>query len=319
MTREARIGIQANFLFGDPAETEETLAESLRFQDEHHLYFVDWSAVIPYPGTQVYAHAEKAGLIPDREQFLRSMGDVSRLPLARHGQHDRAARRPLPGAVPRAARAQRPQPPQAADPGRGRAGPVADQLADDPALPPLRPPGHRRRRPLPARDGQRRPAQPAQPDRPAGAQHRLPGLPGEAPPHGPGHPPRGRVYAGFQAAARSPGPRAAGGGRPAGHGPLLRALPDDIDLGGPAHHRRARQPPQPHRRDLPGTAGGRPRRGERPGPPGPDLPGPALGGVRRGPRGAPPGGPPPQRLLSWNDTSGPRCRRPTGAAPGSRP
>ncbi len=78
MTREARIGIQANFLFGDPAENEETLAESLRFQDEHHLYFVDWSAVIPYPGTQVYAHAEKTGLIPDREAFLRSMGDVSR-------------------------------------------------------------------------------------------------------------------------------------------------------------------------------------------------------------------------------------------------
>ncbi|MEM6960458.1 MAG: radical SAM protein [Myxococcota bacterium] len=76
-TRRAKIGIQANFLFGDPAETVETLTESLQFQDDHDLAFVDWSAVIPYPGTRIYNHALNQGLIEDREQFVRAMGNVS--------------------------------------------------------------------------------------------------------------------------------------------------------------------------------------------------------------------------------------------------
>jgi hypothetical protein len=77
MTREARIGIQANFLFGDPAETEETLQETLRFAQENQLFFVDWSAVIPYPGTQLFDRAVARNQIPDRELFIRSMGNVS--------------------------------------------------------------------------------------------------------------------------------------------------------------------------------------------------------------------------------------------------
>jgi anaerobic magnesium-protoporphyrin IX monomethyl ester cyclase len=77
MTRQAKIGIQANFLFGDPAETEETLQETLRFQQENQLHFVDWSAVIPYPGTRVYNFALDKGLIQDREKFIRSMCNIS--------------------------------------------------------------------------------------------------------------------------------------------------------------------------------------------------------------------------------------------------
>lgn len=77
MTREARIGIQANFLFGDPAETEETLQETLKFAQDNQLYFVDWSAVIPYPGTQLFERAVARNQIPDRELFIRSMGNVS--------------------------------------------------------------------------------------------------------------------------------------------------------------------------------------------------------------------------------------------------
>lgn len=77
LTRNARIGIQANFLFGDPAETDATLAESLVFQREHDLMFVDWSAVIPYPGTRLYQSAVKRGLITDRVAFIRSMCNIS--------------------------------------------------------------------------------------------------------------------------------------------------------------------------------------------------------------------------------------------------
>ncbi len=77
MTREARIGIQANFLFGDLVETEVTLQETLEFQQANELYFVDWSAVIPYPGTQLFDRAVQRNQIPDRELFIRSMGNVS--------------------------------------------------------------------------------------------------------------------------------------------------------------------------------------------------------------------------------------------------
>ncbi len=77
IVREAKIGIQGNFLFGDPAETEETIRESLQFQDENQLYFCDWSAVIPYAGTPIYHYAVEQGLIPDRETFMRSLCNIS--------------------------------------------------------------------------------------------------------------------------------------------------------------------------------------------------------------------------------------------------
>lgn len=77
MIREAKIGIQANFLYGDPTETKETLAESLRFQEENELYFTDWSMAIPYPGTKLYERALDSRKIPDRLSFLQEMGRIS--------------------------------------------------------------------------------------------------------------------------------------------------------------------------------------------------------------------------------------------------
>ncbi|MDX8126157.1 radical SAM protein [Methylomonas sp. OY6] len=77
IVREAKIGIQGNFLFGDPAETQETIRESLQFQQDNQLYFCDWSAVIPYAGTPIYHYALEKGLIADRETFMRSLCNIS--------------------------------------------------------------------------------------------------------------------------------------------------------------------------------------------------------------------------------------------------
>ncbi|MBD9362050.1 B12-binding domain-containing radical SAM protein [Methylomonas fluvii] len=77
IVREAKIGIQGNFLFGDPVETEETIRESLQFQDDNELYFCDWSAVIPYAGTPIYNFSVEKGLIQDREIFMRSLCNIS--------------------------------------------------------------------------------------------------------------------------------------------------------------------------------------------------------------------------------------------------
>ncbi len=76
LVREAKIGIQGNFLFGDPAESIETLEESLDFQEENKLYFCDWSAVIPYAGTPIYNYAVEKGLIENRENFMRSLCNI---------------------------------------------------------------------------------------------------------------------------------------------------------------------------------------------------------------------------------------------------
>ncbi len=78
MVREAKIGIQGNFLYGDPAEDETTIRESIKFQEENELFYCDWSAVIPYAGTQIFHYALDKGLIPDKEAFIRSLCNTSK-------------------------------------------------------------------------------------------------------------------------------------------------------------------------------------------------------------------------------------------------
>ncbi len=78
LTREAKIGIQGNFLYGDPVETEETINESLRFQEKNRLYFSDWSMVLPYPGTVLHNLALSKNLIKDRVQFIKDIANTSK-------------------------------------------------------------------------------------------------------------------------------------------------------------------------------------------------------------------------------------------------
>ncbi|MEO5376662.1 MAG: B12-binding domain-containing radical SAM protein [Magnetococcus sp. DMHC-6] len=77
MTREAKITIQANFLYGDPAETAETVQETQHFKDKNHLDFVDWGAVIPFPGTELYKYCLKQGLITDPIAFTKTISNAS--------------------------------------------------------------------------------------------------------------------------------------------------------------------------------------------------------------------------------------------------
>ncbi|RXJ98219.1 hypothetical protein CRU98_10685 [Arcobacter sp. CECT 8986] len=78
LTREAKIGIQGNFLYGDPAETEETIKDSLKFQEKNKLYFSDWSMVLPYPGTVLHNIALSKNLINDRVQFIKDIANTSK-------------------------------------------------------------------------------------------------------------------------------------------------------------------------------------------------------------------------------------------------
>ncbi|MBW1681153.1 MAG: cobalamin-dependent protein [Deltaproteobacteria bacterium] len=72
MTRECGIGIQGNFLFGDPAETMDTYKQTLDWWKKHHQYQINLTPIIPYPGCQDYRYCVEKGLIPDRLAFIEA-------------------------------------------------------------------------------------------------------------------------------------------------------------------------------------------------------------------------------------------------------
>ena len=53
-TREAGIGVQGGIIFGDPAETLETFAESLKWNMDHKDFTLNLMAVSAYPGSELY-------------------------------------------------------------------------------------------------------------------------------------------------------------------------------------------------------------------------------------------------------------------------
>lgn len=59
LTLQSGISIQGNFIFGDPAETTETAAETLSFWQENKKAGIILAFVSPYPGTDIYGSAIK--------------------------------------------------------------------------------------------------------------------------------------------------------------------------------------------------------------------------------------------------------------------
>jgi anaerobic magnesium-protoporphyrin IX monomethyl ester cyclase len=57
------IGIQGNILLGGPQETWETQAEAIAWRNAHARYMINMTAVIPYPGTELFDLGVKQGKI----------------------------------------------------------------------------------------------------------------------------------------------------------------------------------------------------------------------------------------------------------------
>lgn len=70
-TRQAEIGIQGNFLFGDPAETRQSVTNTLDWWRAHSSYHINLSRVVPYPGSVLYDLCRERGIIPDELAYLR--------------------------------------------------------------------------------------------------------------------------------------------------------------------------------------------------------------------------------------------------------
>ncbi len=73
---EAKIGFGGNFIFGDPAETKSTIAESMSFFKEHcrdhHIYF---GVIQPYPGGKLFPDCLEKKIIKDKLSFYETIDE----------------------------------------------------------------------------------------------------------------------------------------------------------------------------------------------------------------------------------------------------
>lgn len=71
LTQEAKITTIGNILFGDPAETEDTIDETLTWWKNHLEYGLYLKMIITIPDSPLYQYAISKGLIKDELQHLK--------------------------------------------------------------------------------------------------------------------------------------------------------------------------------------------------------------------------------------------------------
>ena len=83
LTSQVGINIQGNFIFGDPAETLETIKETIRFRRKFSTIYFGWGMIIPYPGTILYNNLKKKGKLPNLLEFYENVKNywLSGLPI----------------------------------------------------------------------------------------------------------------------------------------------------------------------------------------------------------------------------------------------
>lgn len=72
LTYDARIQVQGNYIFGDPAETVETAVETFSLWLKQRKAGINMIPIEVYPGTPLYKSAVKEGLIPDPAAYIAS-------------------------------------------------------------------------------------------------------------------------------------------------------------------------------------------------------------------------------------------------------
>lgn len=70
MTLKHNLSLQANFIFGDLAETPATARTTLAYWKAHREAGIQLGFINPYPGTKLYAHCLEKGLIRNRLDFI---------------------------------------------------------------------------------------------------------------------------------------------------------------------------------------------------------------------------------------------------------
>jgi len=76
MCYKAGVGFGGNFIFGDPAETPETMKETMTFFRERcENVHMSLGSIQPYPGSTLYVECLKNGTIPDAGQFYETIDE----------------------------------------------------------------------------------------------------------------------------------------------------------------------------------------------------------------------------------------------------
>jgi tetratricopeptide (TPR) repeat protein len=70
-TYKNKMDVVGNFICGDPAETYDTINETLTWWKRHPEYAINLNTVQTYPGAQIYHVAVSKGLIADKVDYLR--------------------------------------------------------------------------------------------------------------------------------------------------------------------------------------------------------------------------------------------------------
>ncbi len=74
LTEKAGIGVQGNFIFGDMAETPETIQQTIDFYDKYcrnHIVHLDY--ITPYPGSPIFHYCFDHGIISDKKQYYNTI------------------------------------------------------------------------------------------------------------------------------------------------------------------------------------------------------------------------------------------------------
>ncbi len=78
LSREVGIGFGGNLLFGDPAETEKTIHETLHFWFKYcQQTQVFLTTLTPYPGCKIFDYCVEKGIIRDKEQYYETIQRVT--------------------------------------------------------------------------------------------------------------------------------------------------------------------------------------------------------------------------------------------------
>ena len=82
LANESGIDCCVNFIIGHPTETYEQAMDTLKFAKSLNCNYVNFSNLIPYPGTEAYAWAEKnAHFLIDKSEYLRSLSTYDNKPI----------------------------------------------------------------------------------------------------------------------------------------------------------------------------------------------------------------------------------------------
>ncbi|MBL0721410.1 MAG: radical SAM protein, partial [Sulfurovum sp.] len=74
MCEDAQVGIQANFIFGDPVETIETQKETVQFINEYcHDHIVHFGMISPFPGSPIWNHCINEKVITDKKIYYENI------------------------------------------------------------------------------------------------------------------------------------------------------------------------------------------------------------------------------------------------------